>query len=382
MTIPIGMSQSGCTFRSGGSLRTSMAYTTPSAPSNSKWLITSGQNSCSSKLWMINTVQDGGVVPLSAEVTLEGRRVQKGSPGDTRGSNGCVGCGAWGGGARRPGRNYIKHIDPERVSRGQRTSAGGHGRLRSIVGGGRLADCRAHAVDSPARARRQLHRRDSKADCPTAAAGAAGRARVDDVPRDDGRIGATHPAEAKLERARLVAQLERSFQLDKPRLLQGTYQLAQLAQTRLELTERAVELAERTQRIGREVETLDAARSQGPDPAKNHLSDDVLVLRREHDRSEAEKVGAQGEIQALGRSLADIDGAVAHYDELLATLRAAAPQLRAGGVSGRAPRRSAPGRAGSTRRPAGCTGSHRTLRRTRRDRHRALSASRASGRAG
>jgi hypothetical protein len=126
-------------------------------------------------------------------------------------------------------------------------------------------------------------------------------------------------------------QLERDYQarlIDKPKLLQGTYQLAQLAQTRLDLQEREVELAERIRRIAREADTLDAVRSAGRESAKNHSSYEALVLRREHDRSIAEKAGAQGEIQALERSLADIDGALVHYDELLATL-GAAPLLRA-----------------------------------------------------
>jgi hypothetical protein len=126
-------------------------------------------------------------------------------------------------------------------------------------------------------------------------------------------------------------QLERDYQarlIDKPKLLQGTYQLAQLAQTRLDLQEREVELAERIRRTTREVETLDAVRTAGREPAKNHSSYEALLLQREHDRSVAEKAGAQGEIQALERSLADIDGSLAHYDELLATLRSA-PLLRA-----------------------------------------------------
>jgi hypothetical protein len=128
-----------------------------------------------------------------------------------------------------------------------------------------------------------------------------------------------------------TVQLERDYAaklIDKQKLLLGTYQLAQLAQARLELQEREVELGERIQRITREVETLDAVRSQNVIQPKRKLSYEGLVLRREHDRSLAEKVGAQGEVQALERSLADIDRALVHYDELLGTLLAA-PLLKA-----------------------------------------------------
>ena len=125
-------------------------------------------------------------------------------------------------------------------------------------------------------------------------------------------------------------QLERDYAaklIDKPRLLQGSYQLAQLAQARLDLRVREVELSERIRGITREVEMLDAVRSGGG-RSKNALGYEALVLQREHDRSSAEEIGAQGEARALEQSLVDVDRALVHYENLLATLRAA-PLLRA-----------------------------------------------------
>lgn len=126
-------------------------------------------------------------------------------------------------------------------------------------------------------------------------------------------------------------QLEQDYAaklIDKQKLLQGSYQLAQLAQTRLDLQEREVELGDRIRRLTRELDAMDAARLGNTSQAGNRMTYEGLLLRREHDRSFAEGVGAEGEVQALERSLADIDAALVHYDDLLETLRAA-PLLRA-----------------------------------------------------
>lgn len=123
-----------------------------------------------------------------------------------------------------------------------------------------------------------------------------------------------------------VEQLEKDFAaklIDKQELLQGTYQLAQLAQTRLDLQEREVELGDRIRRSTRELDAMDAARLGDASKAGSRMTYEGLLLRREHDRSLAEGVGAQGEVQALERSLSDIDRALSHYDDLLGTLRAA-----------------------------------------------------------
>jgi hypothetical protein len=128
-----------------------------------------------------------------------------------------------------------------------------------------------------------------------------------------------------------IEQLEKEYAaklIDKQKLLQGSYQLAQLAQTRLDLQEREVELTDKIRRLTRETDALDAARRGDAAHAGSQMTYEGLLLRREHDRSLAEGVGAQGEVQALERSLADIDRALVHYDELLTTLRAA-PLLRA-----------------------------------------------------
>jgi hypothetical protein len=129
-----------------------------------------------------------------------------------------------------------------------------------------------------------------------------------------------------------VEQLEKEYAaklIDKQKLLQGSYQLAQLAQTRLDLQERQVELTDKIRRLTRELDALDAARLGNNNPrVGSRMTYEGLLLRREHDRSLAEGVGAQGEVQALERSLSDIDRALVHYDDLLATLRSA-PLLRA-----------------------------------------------------
>lgn len=126
-------------------------------------------------------------------------------------------------------------------------------------------------------------------------------------------------------------QLERDYDaklIDKQKLLQGTYQLAQLAQARLDLQEREVELSDKIRRLTRELDAMDAARLGSAEKTGNRMTYEGLLLRREHDRSLAEGVGARGEVQALERSLSDIDSALVYYDDLLETLHAA-PLLRA-----------------------------------------------------
>lgn len=120
-------------------------------------------------------------------------------------------------------------------------------------------------------------------------------------------------------------QLERDYQarlIDQRGLLSGTYQVAQLARARLDLEERQVELAERIRRTRREIDALEAARSDESD-VRNRLTYEGLVLRREHARSLAEGIGADAEAIALERSLEELDLAIAHYDELLVTLGSA-----------------------------------------------------------
>jgi len=126
-----------------------------------------------------------------------------------------------------------------------------------------------------------------------------------------------------------VGQLREEFDaklIDKQKMLQSSYQLAQLAQTRLDLQQREVELGDRIRRTEREIESLAVARS-GATSGKR-LTYEGLVLRREHDRSLAESAGAHAEVEALEAALADLERTVAHYDELIATLREA-PLLRA-----------------------------------------------------
>lgn len=126
-----------------------------------------------------------------------------------------------------------------------------------------------------------------------------------------------------------VGQLRQEYDaklIDKQKMLQSSYQLAQLAQTRLDLQQREVELSDRIRRIERDIESLELARSGGGNGKR--LTYEGLVLRREHDRSLAEGVGARAEVEALEASLAELDRTIAHYDELLATLRSA-PLLRA-----------------------------------------------------
>lgn len=147
-------------------------------------------------------------------------------------------------------------------------------------------------------------------------------------------------------------QLERDFQaklITEQQLLEGTYQLAQLAQARASLTERELELSERIRRLSQEVDALETASAGGAPSAELRSADaggvaaveaaaapptasgeavaprpsyEGLLLRREHARARVEASAALAEVEVLEASLAGLDRAIEQYDELLAHLRA------------------------------------------------------------
>lgn len=124
-------------------------------------------------------------------------------------------------------------------------------------------------------------------------------------------------------------QLERDFAarlITEQQLLEGSYQLAQLAQTRSNLMERQAELNERIRRLSREVGALEAATAPASDAGADAsgaeaLSYEALQVRREHARSRAEGIGAMSEIAALERSDAELARSIEEYDRLLTVLR-------------------------------------------------------------
>ena len=118
-------------------------------------------------------------------------------------------------------------------------------------------------------------------------------------------------------------QLEQDFDaklITQQELLAGSYQLAQLAQARSSLMQRDAELSENIRMLSGEAGALEGA-VKGQTKGASALSYEGLLLRREHARSQAEALGAAREVEALQASLTDFGQAISAYDALLGRLR-------------------------------------------------------------
>jgi hypothetical protein len=118
--------------------------------------------------------------------------------------------------------------------------------------------------------------------------------------------------------------------LDQESHLTHHHQLAQMAQSNLTLAEHSVELETRLETLRRELRSFDAAQGRSGDKGDKRakVTTEVLLLEREYTRSVMEQARAETSRQALQEDLRALDGAVARYEKLLATIRSA-PYLRA-----------------------------------------------------
>jgi tetratricopeptide (TPR) repeat protein len=127
-------------------------------------------------------------------------------------------------------------------------------------------------------------------------------------------------------RAELAADYAAKL-IDKQALTAETYQLAQLAQARLNLSQNSAELDAKMAQLAGEVAVFEKARDSFADK-EEPLNYQGLSLLREHETSVVQALGAGDEIAALERGLDEMDQAVVHYDEILKSLEEA-PLLRA-----------------------------------------------------
>jgi hypothetical protein len=115
--------------------------------------------------------------------------------------------------------------------------------------------------------------------------------------------------------------------LDVDGLTKGKYQLAQIAQAKLDLAQKTVELDQRKRSLAREARALDALTSgstkvrKGSGPRSDALSYDVLQIRTEYERSTLEIAKARDTRDALKQS-------IARYDDILKKI-AESPYIRA-----------------------------------------------------
>ncbi|HTV25656.1 MAG TPA: hypothetical protein VMG12_43470 [Polyangiaceae bacterium] len=115
--------------------------------------------------------------------------------------------------------------------------------------------------------------------------------------------------------------------IDEEQMLRESYQLAQMAQSRLLSSQSRVDLSEKARQLELDVAAFESAPrrfSQSDEP----VNYEGLALQREHESSLNQELGAQDEVEALERGLDELDQSVIHYDEILNTLEES-PMLRA-----------------------------------------------------
>jgi hypothetical protein len=134
--------------------------------------------------------------------------------------------------------------------------------------------------------------------------------------------------DALLEPARKKLKADYKAKLiDEEQMLRESYQLAQMAQSRLSASQTRLGLDEKARELELGAAAFEGAarRFSANDEPVNY---DGLALQREHESSMNQALGAQDEVEALERGLDELDQSVVHYDEILNTLEES-PMLRA-----------------------------------------------------
>lgn len=115
--------------------------------------------------------------------------------------------------------------------------------------------------------------------------------------------------------------------IDEEQMLRESYQLAQMAQSRLLSGQSRVDLSERARQLELDVAAFEnAARRFGQ--GSETVTYEGLALQREHESSLNLALGAEDEVEALERGIDELNQSIVHYDEILNTLEES-PMLRA-----------------------------------------------------
>jgi hypothetical protein len=121
-----------------------------------------------------------------------------------------------------------------------------------------------------------------------------------------------------------LEQLKRDYQaklISQEQLLDRTYELSRLAQAGSSSMGQDAELSERIGRLSREALAFETMGSQPGDERAGQLGYEGLLMRREFMRSRAEGLGAAAEVQALERAQGEFGGAIAEQQQLVDVLR-------------------------------------------------------------
>jgi hypothetical protein len=120
----------------------------------------------------------------------------------------------------------------------------------------------------------------------------------------------------------LIEEQFRARLIDQHGLLSGNYQLAQINQNNVSLSEREVQLKSEMNQLAREIDALSAvASAEGSAASELPLTYDALSVRRQYEQSLLAAERARDEQRSAKQALEALDKAVAAYDEVLASLK-------------------------------------------------------------
>lgn len=121
-----------------------------------------------------------------------------------------------------------------------------------------------------------------------------------------------------------LEQLKRDYQaklISQEQLLERTYELSRLAHAGSSSMGQDAELSERIGRLSREASAFETAGARPGEGHADRLGYEGLLMRRELMRSRAEGLGAAAEVQALEQAQAEFGGATAEQAQLVDVLR-------------------------------------------------------------
>jgi hypothetical protein len=143
-------------------------------------------------------------------------------------------------------------------------------------------------------------------------------------------IQQSNEAFSGVQRNELGAQYQ-AHVIDVDQMLQGNFELAQIAGTDLSLDERNVEIDARAAQLEREVASLEGTgqSAAGGKPTNAQLSYEILHIKRDFDASMLAAAKANDDADALRKSIETLDAIVAQHDKLLDTIKSSPYEMAA-----------------------------------------------------
>jgi tetratricopeptide (TPR) repeat protein len=136
-----------------------------------------------------------------------------------------------------------------------------------------------------------------------------------------GQIDQSNQAYSALSKERMD-ELQKAHLIDQDGIINGNYQLAQIATTNVSLAERNVELDTKISEIRREIDSLNNAVNESNGGAKGGVfAYSILKEKRDYDQSLVNAEKAKADSDALSASISAIDETTSRYDDLIGAIQ-------------------------------------------------------------